>query len=1399
MKRLLVFLWLVIACLPLASSSQEPFVPEPLSPWVEWVKDQDKDSECAWLEASPVCSFPGRVAFQLSASQTRFELEVELLRNSQIPIPGSQKLTPRSLEIRSETGAKNFSPLIFKKGAYSVKLPKGRYSISGLLVGSSYPPAELPIPKSLGLWSAQSSDNLKFERRGDKLVLINDSGVSQQKDSLSLRVFRKAIDGSPLKLISLLELNISGSSRPIDFGRILPDGALPASIRSSLPHLLKSTGELSLQATPGQHEVVVEAYLSQPVESISLPKLRLTDQEVFVFDSNSKFRTVEIEGPKPIFENIASIPATIKGDSTFIANSGQEIVLKTLKRGLENTRENNISLLRQIWPNITGKGYKVEDQFNGKITGGFRLNALDETKLGRASDSNGPLLITSDPSSGQRGLQLNTRALNIKTMSSYESSRAFSAIGWDTDVRNLNMRLHLPPSWMLFRVSGAGHSNTSWLGSWELLSVFFGAIVILATFKLIGPTASILVALSFLLNHQEFMAPRGMFIHLLLLMAWRKLITEPKSIFSSICRILLSLTYGVLLLQTLAFSKLQFTQFLYPQLQAGTRHRSLIQTLVSGLDQYIVLWPILIGVSTFLIVAVYRIWSAKGFKLKLLSFIKFGFIGLMLFWFSSVAVGGLFFVASPEISRVSSPSGFNNLAETVEIAAESDYLQTKRRLSLDKSKLSNSIKDKARAPERRLSSGPSKPDWSWRSHVIQVEMPIAANEKLDLKIVEHPVVRILCALRVIISLCLLSIIFKAVFGNRFEFINDLRERIFSLQSGALARSAIILFLSLGLSPGVLKAEFPEKELLDDLGQRLAESVCKEKDCLSIQEASFQFEKSTFELVLLVNSRGRNIVRIPGPLKVLTPNTILVNGKESAALRSVGDFLEMKIEPGATRISIVGSLPKQAAFSISFPDPVIYTEVLTEDWFVEGIRESGKTKKTIRLSSLGSSSQNVERITKSSSKLPGFFKISREIEISDTSNILTTVSRSGDVSSGGEFRVPLFKGERVTTQGLSSNANFITLNFPPDKRVITFSSLIEELKSPWKLSTPTHQNASESWSFSCDISYSCNFFGLSPTSNYNGDRLVRTFTPFPGEELRLEWQQLESIPGESLTIDSINHTVNWGSRLQKGTIRLKVRATEQERLLLEMEPGYKLEPVGSVSNQIFDGNRAEVILSPGSHSVDFSYSASRQIDLLERTPGLKLNHPSANIRTNIRPGEARWLLWTGGPLWGPSVVYWSKALVFIAILVFLSRLAILPISTTGSVLLAIGLASLPVFLFWIPIVWLASISLLDGLTKRFRRGLVVSLFGVLTVLSLALFYRIISLGLLLSPPMLLAGNRSNSSILKWYSDYSGNELVQPWVLSLPIEYWRGLSLLWALWLVVAAYRWLKTSAETIRTM
>ena len=60
----------------------------------------------------------------------------------------------------------------------------------------------------------------------------------------------------------------------------------------------------------------------------------------------------------------------------------------------------------------------------------------------------------------------------------------------------------------------------------------------------------------------------------------------------------------------------------------------------------------------------------------------------------------------------------------------------------------------------------------------------------------------------------------------------------------------------------------------------------------------------------------------------------------------------------------------------------------------------------------------------------------------------------------------------------------------------------------------------------------------------------------------------------------------------------------------------------------------------------------------------------------------------------------------------------------------------------------------------------------------------------SPDMEVAGANSSERLLRWYVDRADGALPQAWVLTVSLWVWRGVMLLWALWLAHSLVGWLQ---------
>jgi hypothetical protein len=72
-------------------------------------------------------------------------------------------------------------------------------------------------------------------------------------------------------------------------------------------------------------------------------------------------------------------------------------------------------------------------------------------------------------------------------------------------------------------------------------------------------------------------------------------------------------------------------------------------------------------------------------------------------------------------------------------------------------------------------------------------------------------------------------------------------------------------------------------------------------------------------------------------------------------------------------------------------------------------------------------------------------------------------------------------------------------------------------------------------------------------------------------------------------------------------------------------------------------------------------------------------------------------------------------------------------------------------------------------------------------SAVLLYGAIQQGLLFRPDMQVSGNGSTDTLLRWYADRVSGDDAGRGRVSLPLWFYRGLMLLWALWLAASLVR------------
>jgi hypothetical protein len=1355
-----------------------------LSRWKSWISQQHPEWSCASVHQNMECLWPGIINIQVSDQRGKFELMVEALAETNLPLPGRKDLPPSKIEIRDMSGELVLAPITVSDTAVNVKLQPGKFIVTGELSWNKLP-SEIPVPSAYGVLSVNADGQDYLVRRSGDSAILEDKAVAKKSASQSLSVFRRITDDSPLKIETLLRLQVSGGARSVNIGNVLPLGAKLLDVNSSLVYQINSAEELSVQLVPGEHEVRLLALLEQPVSEIKFrsPKLDwYPTAELVAWSPQQLFRTVELAGAVPIDPAATELPEEWKSSAVYSIEPAAVVLLKEIKRGETANPQSNLGLVRTLWLDLSGKGYTVSDHLTGQVNQISRLNALPENEVGRVEQGGEQLLISKDPDLGLAGVELRSLNVDLKADSRIEQSGAFSAVGWNTKVDSLAMNLSLPPSWMLLAAPNATTVSGSWFESWNLFDLFMVLLITLAARKLFGFKFAAILLASLVLNFNEFLSPRIMLIDLLVLVALTRIVQDKSSKLFRVLQLLLYSTLAMWLLEVLTFAKLQFTQFLFPQMQAGTRFRTAVQSLIYQMELNIMSWPMIILGLGLIVWGVLYFRSRKGIGKYFLMFFLLVF-GLTFIGRSLTRT----FFASDSRQYANYAADSINIEDSKMMGGMPQELASSVYSPRTKKDLSQVLANTSMVTNSQ--SGPAIPEWQWRKHYLTVAGPVDSDYQIKLWVLSPGVTRTLCALRTILMLLLIPMLLAQI-GVRLNLKNSLLKSV--------------LLLSLVFSYNQAQAEYPSPELLKQLEEQMLKELCFEGNCATIQSVNITIEQGRLRLVMQISSKGRSAVAVPGPLQYFAPDRVTLNGDSVFGLKKLGDYLYVKIDQNSRELVVEGALPDPDSFDLQFSTRPLFVSYDLNNWVVTGVTASGYVEKSLRLTREIQSAQALERavaLNSNVSKFSNWAFFERNITIGERVEINSTVRRLGNAESAIRVRIPLLANERVTSKEITVDGSTAWISFGEGQFESQFSSVMP-VASEFELLSVAGFDVAQSWNLQCLDFINCQISGIPASSSKTGDQQSNYFLPLSGDRVAVKVRPLRYLEKNSITANSIEHNVWWGSHNQSGSINLIVRATQQGSVEINLPTELSVREVslnGQTGAGVTKDNSVQVLMSPGSHQLSVSYDRKWDPGFFERAPQIKTSIALHNAKVVVHPSEDRWVLWTGGGLWGPCVLFWAKILMLALIFVLMQKAGALKLSLLSCILLALGFATLPVLHLWIPIGWLVLLAAPEGmrlLTEKVGEKIARAGFVFLMIFALIIIYRLVQTGLVLRPPMLVVGNGSSYDDLRWFFDHSGVETPSPYVVSFPLWMWRTFALFWSGWLVFSLFGWLKLSMQKI---
>jgi hypothetical protein len=695
-------------------------------------------------------------------------------------------------------------------------------------------------------------------------------------------------------------------------------------------------------------------------------------------------------------------------------------------------------------------------------------------------------------------------------------------------------------------------------------------------------------------------------------------------------------------------------------------------------------------------------------------------------------------------------------------------------------------------PQARITTGPGLPAWAWKRVTLFWSGPVGADQTLGFLLMPPWLVTLLGFLRVALMAALLMRLIGVDIGSG-DGGRSLSSWFRARGSAGAAVTIAALLVSIGAQPA--RAEFPSKELLDQLRAGLLEKPDCYPRCASIPRLRLDVKGSALTLRLEVDAAADTAIPLPGDTRSWSPAQVSVDGAPAKGLRrdSKG-VLWVRLTPGRHQIVCRGPLPDRGSVEIPLPLQPKRVEVTSRDWQVHGLREDGLAEPALQLTrERREASKKLE-----SGELPPFMLVMRELMLDLEWRVDTEVIRVTSDDTAILIEVPLLPGESVTSDTVRVRDGKVIVSLAPGERRVEWKSQLE-VGSSLTLSAPEGVAWTEWWRLDASPIWHVEAEGIPPihADAPEGAR-VREWRPWPGESIRLDVKRPAGVEGATLTIDRSLLHVTPGLRSTVAKLTLNLRSSRGGRHRIGLPEEASLQSV-SVDGQLQpirqEGRSVAVPIHPGAQELEIAWREPRGFSdgMLLRTPAVDLGAPSVNAQISLAPSIGRWMLALGGIGMGPVVLFWSMLVAMSAIAFGLSRLSLTPLRFHEWLLLGVGLTQAPIAAAAVVVLWLLALG------WRAQRGTAVPgrWFDLvqLTLVALsgaALIALLVSInrGLLGSPEMQIAGNGSTAHLLRWYQDRATATPAQAWLFSVPVLVYRLAMLAWALWLAQALLRWMR---------
>ncbi|MEO6095179.1 MAG: hypothetical protein ABIW76_05705 [Fibrobacteria bacterium] len=1336
-------------------------VPEALRPWKAWVAESHPQLACpVHEEAGAVCVTYGSLKLDLGEAGGSFTQSVTVYGKQWVRLPGNPDAWPK--DVRDGSGA---VPVVLKYGLPHTQLTHGEHSISGSFAWSALPQS-LRVPEFSALLTLRlkGREVAVPEMSGDGELQL---GAPERADTaggeapLTLRVYRKLMDGIPMRLETYMTVSVSGREREIVTGRFLPEGSAVLSIQSDLPLRIGADGRLRAQLRSGDHSLRVVSRFLEPIVKAGAARMDSLwpQEEIWSFEAQRDLRVVELTGASLVDPSRSGLPPEWKGLPAYRLVSGDTLRLEEKQRGNPSPVANDLRLVRDLWLDFAGKGFTVKDNLSGTLPLRSRLEMGGGFRLGRADAMGEAVMITS--LKDKAGVEMPAGPLSVLALSRFDRGQgALPATGWNQDFQGVQATLHLPPGWKLIHAEGPDVVGQSWITDWSLWDVFLLCILTLGVLRLAGLVPALVALACFILLSQEAGLSGLLWLNLLAAMGLWKVLPEGK--LRRLANLYRIVAFVALAAIWIPFAIVHARKALYPQLDGP-------------------------GSTAF---------SNSNYNLLDVS----GSSGSIARHYGAVADNQVVAkLAAPPMPQ-SETSAEKGGAGSVD---ELEQPPGKRRFNNNASK---------------VQSGPGEPAWGWESANLSWSGPVPAGEKVKLILARPWLTRMLRALQALLPGALLLLLaFPATQamrrgrkdgfgpgGSRPAGSGGSGNPDATGQSGlsgpALATLLLTACAALTFPVPAAAGDFPPDTLLEELAERMSAPRDCAPACADMNSGRVEVKGDRVVMTLIFDVADTAFAPLPKAGEgQLALEAIRLAGKPAAgAVKLSNGSLAIALPRGRHAVSVEGRIlgPR---LELNFGDKARNLTAQAPEYSVQGLA-LGRTENgaLVLQRREGSTTAHNSPISPelTPDPVPPFVEVIRTLVLDQEWILATRVVRIAPVVAAFTIEVPLLPFEHPTTPGMAQSRGTAMVSLQEGQSETAWRSVADRSAVITFVAGGLSQR-SETWSVDASSRWHVESSGLSPMLPRGGQGGPE-WKPMPGDTLSLAITEPQAASGAVKTIESAALTMRPAKREANVSLDLSVRAGQGDVTRVELPPSARLESmrVDGVDQPLTQREGALAIpLHPGIQNIQLAWKQSDGIRILQKSPKVKLEDEAANLSLQIELPRDRWILWVGGNAIGPALLLWGVLAVLTGIAWLLGRSRVTPLGFADWALLFLGTSMVNVY---------ATAPLLAMfLALRYREKRAASwtpnrhnafqiAAGGLAILGFGMLLAAVPEGLLSAPDMQVTGNGSYAGVLRWFQDRAHGAFPTGWVVSLPIWVYRLAMLAWSLWLSLRLLQWLRWS-------